>query len=150
MLVDIGTNYEGQLHRLNTGLYLMLDALAEHNVLRDDWYVFDHEWPEFQGDVESRLKMLRERFETNTWFNDYGSCDSPEQFMEHEYGRLLTSSPHQFVVLFHYMTQEDYGGRRWHKNGPHIGLKEPQYEHFADETEIKEIYSFHIYRKKVT
>jgi hypothetical protein len=148
MLIDIETPYEGHLERIQLGLYHLLSWDAERAVLEKDFYVFDHQWPEYHPQ-ENALKALSKRFKEKTYFSEYGSCDSPEQFLAHaEYGQLLVRLPEKFCVTFHYMSKADYGDRRWHKHGPHIGAKKPEYEHFGDETEINEIYSFHIYRLK--
>jgi len=150
MLVNLNGSYDKLLQHLQTGLYLVKDMMAQHIIFMEEkgWYEFDHEWPEFQGDVDSRLKSLRERFDKGIYFNDFGSCDSPEQFLSHHYGKVLQESEHRYCVFFTPMSKEDHPGYRWHKNGPYIGAKEQQCEHFGDEPEIDHIYQFHIYRKR--
>ena len=151
--LKIEENHNGVFRRSFTGLYVE-DALtweelaAAKQLLCKNFHEYRYQYPEFQGDAESRLLTLSKSFENDTWFIEYGSCDSPEQFIDTDCYRVLDKLPEQFVVTFQYMTKAEYGGRRWHKNGPHIGLKEPQCEHFKDEPEIEAIYNFHIYRKK--
>ncbi len=137
------------LEEIKPGLYNALSYLYDFELdLRSSFYQFRFEYPEMQGDVGSRLKEIHKCLEESSYYSEYGSCDSPEQFMEHEYGKAILNSPHSFIVVFMHQLREDHKDRRWHKNGPHIGKLEPQYEHFGDEPEIEEIYSFHVYRKK--
>lgn len=155
MLIELSPeeNHNNVLMRAHTGLYVEnADSYEElwelQRKLKENFYEFRHQYPEFQGDVDSRMAVFRELCETNTHYTEYGSCDSLEQFRETDVYGILHKLPHQFIVMFRYMTKEHYAGYRWHKNGPHIGLKEPQYESFGDETEIDSIYHFQIYRKK--
>lgn len=82
-----------------------------------------------------------------TWISEYGVCDSPEQFME-ALGEKLEAREKRYVVSFVQMLRKEQpadGGWRWHKWGPYIGKKEPQYEYLYDEKEIDEVYTYHFY-----
>jgi len=83
-------------------------------------------------------------------YAEYGVCDSPDQFFEHEVGKFIEQSELKYVVSFSRISkrsQPSEGGWRWHKWGPYIGKKEPQYEYIYDEgPEIEEVYVFHIYQ----
>lgn len=147
MLVDPDLPFEGILRKLDTGLYEILHRWHARSVFKG-WVEHDYQWPELQGDVDTRLKALSKMFQEGTYVYTFGSCDSPEQFMAHEQcGKLLLRLPHKYCVTFSYDTKETAGGRRWHKNGPHFGQHEPQCESLWFEPVINEIYSFHIYRK---
>lgn len=149
MLVDLDIKYDGLLSRIDTGRYLLLSHMAKHQLLKDDgWEDNDMFWPEFNLPTGGeRLTVMLKRVNDGTWFKNYGSCDSPDQFLSTETFRKIKNSPWPFLIVFQHMTQKDYGGMRWYKNGPHIGTKKPQFEYFADETEITEIYNFSAYRK---
>ena len=135
-----------QLTRICDGVYVVNGYVPDS--LLQDWYKYSHQWPEFQGDVDSRLATFQIMFENETYHSDYGSCDSPEQFLSHNYGKILQESKHQYCVLLTFLSKKDHSGYRWHKNGPYIGEKDQQYEHLGDEPEIDHIYQFSIYRRK--
>lgn len=149
MLIDLDVDYSGLLSRVDTGRYLLLDYMAKHYLLdTNGWEDVDLLWPEYNLPTgEERLKAMMASMQNNTWFETYGSCDSPDQFLTTETARRIQDSPWTLLVVFQHMTRESCGGYRWHKNGPYIGVKKPHYEHLADEPEITEIYQFHIYRK---
>lgn len=83
-------------------------------------------------------------------YAEYGVCDSPDQFFEHEVGKFIEQSELKYVVAFSKISkrsQPSEGGWRWHKWGPYIGKKEPKYEYIYDEgPEIEEVYVYHIYQ----
>lgn len=150
MLIDLDIPSAGLLERIGLGQYLLLSFEAELTFLSREHKWEDNMllWPEFKlPTAAERLNILSAMFKNDTYFKEYGSCDSPEQFMTTDTARIIQESPMQFLVVFQHMDQETYGDRRWHKNGPHLGLKTPEYECFKDETEITEIYSFSVYRK---
>jgi hypothetical protein len=149
MLVDLAPPDATGLQRVGQGLYVLLDAMARHSLLDKGWMEFRHQWPEYQGDADHRLKALREEFDAETWFSEYGSCDTPEQLLAHDdYGKKLVASGHSFIVIFHYMPKAEYAGYRWHKNGPYIGLHERMgHEYLEEEPNIEAIYQFHVLRR---
>lgn len=78
-------------------------------------------------------------------FAEYGVCDTPQQVvsqyaLDHHPLKLFVS-----YVKIERATQESPGGWRWHKWGPYIGNQKPQCEYIADEPEIEEVYTFHVY-----
>ena len=145
MLVDLAPPDDTGLQRVGKGLYVLLDMMARFNLLEKGWLEYRHQWPEYQ---EQKLTAIFEEFKSGTWFSEYGSCDSPEQFLAHEdYGRKIIASPHSFVVTFHHMYKAEYAGYRWRKNGPYIGLRERMgYESLEEEPNIEAIYQFHVMR----
>lgn len=77
-----------------------------------------------------------------------GVCDSPEQLLE-KIPELVTD-PRKFLVTVTEINrdeQPDNGGWRWHKWGEYIGDKEPTMEYLYDESEIEQVYVYHIYEK---
>lgn len=82
-------------------------------------------------------------------FGEYGVCDSPEQFLEHDLGKWLVESERNFVVSFSKVVKANQsleGGWRWHKWGAYIGKHDPQFEYIYDERdEITEVYCYHVY-----
>ncbi len=106
-------------------------------------------------DIDERLTKLRESFERRDELklpDDYGVCDSVEQFKE-LYLEVLTNDPRQLVVSLTRVGKEeqsDWGGWRWHKWGTYVGTKYPQHEYLYDEDDtIMEVYCFHIYEVSV-
>lgn len=82
-------------------------------------------------------------------FSEYGVCDDYRQILEQ--CPDILSSDRQFVITLAEMCksdQPDWGGWRWHKWGPYIGVHEPQCEYLYDEPEIEQVYCYHIYEKK--
>lgn len=73
----------------------------------------------------------------NDFFNCYGVCDTPEQFIA-KFGDRLKASPLTYCVGFSLIEKDPEnrgkgGGWRWHKWGPYIGTGSPQCEHLDDE-----------------
>ena len=120
----------------------------DHLDLKELFYQFDWEWPEFQGDVTSRLKALRQRCDQGLMFSEYGSFDSLEQFFETDTFKTLNASPERFVVVFDYLDKKTHGGYRFHKNGPYLGTKST-YEHLGDCNDMDGIFTFHAYRERL-
>ena len=148
-IIDIN-NY---LRTLDVGLYQRLhydvrqQVFGRSNGFPGDWADDIMFWPEVKlPTAEERLKGLSNLFKTQEYFETYGSCDSPEQFLTTDTGKIIQKSDKKFVVVFNYLHQKEGGGRRWHKNGSHIGLLQPEYEYFKDEPHIKEIYEFEVIR----
>lgn len=135
------------LHQIDCGQYLVLDRFFGPDAMQEDFYEFFHEWPEVKN-FESALHYLRDLMKKGKWFPEYGTCDSPEQFIQSDYGRLVKELPHQFCILFSHFSHKNGDDFRWHKYGPYIGLRKPLYENFADEPSIKEVYQFQVFRKK--
>lgn len=82
--------------------------------------------------------------------DQYGVCDNWEQILE-EYPVVATSPIRCFITVTPIIKAEQpqQWGWRWHKWGPYIGTKDPQYEYIAQEgPEIEKVYVFHIYLPK--
>lgn len=77
----------------------------------------------------------------------YGVVDSIEQFRK-LFEPLHRDAYRKFAVGFTLVTKESQpsdGGWRWHKWGPYLGEKNPEYEYLADEgPEIEQVYCFEI------
>lgn len=152
-LIDIDPQLPDRLHRVAQGLYVPLtwQGVDMFNLDTHHWYQGRHEWPEYSGDVESRSKFLRDELENGTYIYEYGSCDSPDQFLVTETGRNIISSPWALLVTFRQLKKSDErdGGYRWHKNGPYLGvLKREGYEYLKDEPHIEEIWQFEVHRRR--
>jgi hypothetical protein len=149
MLTDLTPPDDTGLQRVGQGLYVLIDVMATYSLRDKGWMEFRHEWPEYRGNADHRMNAVREEFESDTLFSEYGSCDSPEQFLAHAgYGKKVVASPHSFIVTFHYMPKAEYAGYRWHKNGPYVGLRERMgHEYLEEEPNIEAIYQFHVLRQ---
>ena len=83
--------------------------------------------------------------EIQTELYHYGVCDDVAQLLSlYDF----EADPRKMVILFTEMRREDQsreGGWRWHKWGPYVGLKNPQYEYLHDEHDIESVMVFHIY-----
>ena len=71
------------------------------------------------------------------WLNEYGVCDTVEQFLALAKDRLEADA-RTFVVTFTRIPKEpenkgEGGGWRWHKWGPYIGVGEITEEYLDDE-----------------
>lgn len=116
-------------------------------------FSFDHYLPNccsFAGDDGDWLSgpILGKVISARGRYGEYGVCDSPEQFMQHELGKWIEASDRKFVVSFSRIqkaTQSESGGWRWHKWGEYIGEHEPTCEYIYDEPEIEEVYCYHVY-----
>lgn len=106
---------------------------------------YKKQYPEFEG---HGLHDYSEK-----WLNNYGVCDSIEQWKK-IYGPVLEPSPRHFVVAFTPVLkseQPEQGGWRWHKWGPYIGNQREMggdyevHEYLYDEPKCDVIYVFHIY-----
>lgn len=69
----------------------------------------------------------------------YGVCDNAGQVME-KYD--LSGDVIAILSPVFRCNQPQYDGWRWHKWGPYIGEKEPEYEYLYDEKEIELVFTF--------
>lgn len=80
--------------------------------------------------------------------NNYGVCDSIDQFMS-KLGELLESLPNKLVISFTHIrkdAQPPKEGWRWHKWGPYVGNGTPSTEYLYDEPGFPDgVYTYHIY-----
>ena len=80
----------------------------------------------------------------------HGVCDNWEQIFEKVPEiENYRKSKEKFVIFLSCIRKEDQpknDGWRWHKWGPYIGTKNPQYEYLRDEPDIEEVYVFHVSR----
>ena len=84
------------------------------------------------------------------YFQSYGVCDNASQAIE--YYELLekegiANKEDKYVILmtpFFKEKEPEYGGWRWHKWGPYIGIQNKQCEYLHDEEDIEMIYAFQI------
>lgn len=129
--------------RLQRGVYIgyMQTFFAMTENLHDEWD--DEFWFRQQEGLQAFMASVH----NGTYYPSYGVCDSPEQFME-KIGHQLEASPQDYMVELIPLTPETSPGWRWHKNGEYIGTQEPMAEHLGDESVIKLVYSFGIYRRK--
>jgi len=130
------------------GAYIIGHFNAEL-MIGDEWEAYWHE-----NEVRliyGRASSLRAALDRKTYsFNEYGVCDSPEQFLE-KFGNELKESQDQFCVFFTKIeksNQPDDGGWRWHKWGEYVGDGEITTEYLYDEPNFEFVYCFHIYKKK--
>lgn len=82
----------------------------------------------------------------------FGVCDSPQQFMAKFFPMFLCDPRFEYVtslVQVSKSNQSSTGGWRWHKWGPYVGDQQPQCEYLFDEPIISEVYTYHVYRRKV-
>jgi len=83
-------------------------------------------------------------------FNNYGVCDSPEQFAE-DFKELIESDPRPMVVMFTHVAKDVSnkglgGGWRWHKWGPYVGKGTPTREYLDDEEGFNDgVYVYTVY-----
>lgn len=94
--------------------------------------------------------------ETNRplYFRNYGICDNASQAIEY-YKYLIDEGfareEDNYVIVMTPIFKEnqpEYGGWRWHKWGPYVGIQNHEYEYLYDEDEVEMIYVFHIYQMK--
>jgi hypothetical protein len=146
MLVDIKTTLEDD--RMRTILTAIGGGDPDATRLAQGLYQithfsFDHICP---GIIENYPELDN----VDGFFNAYGVCDSPDQFMT-VFGLALTESPRRFCVAFTEICKADqspHGGWRWHKWGPYIGKQEPMTEYLADEPQIERVFTYHVYEVK--
>lgn len=112
---------------------------------QEAFYEFDHQWPEYKGDVDSRFATMRKRIEEGTLFHEYGSCDSPEQFFASDQLKMIERHAGKHIVVFEYLSKKSCPGWRFHKNGPYIGEKK-HYEHLGDCDGWDGVWTYHVYR----
>lgn len=78
----------------------------------------------------------------------HGTCDNPEQLLEHpEYSKMFAHEHRRFTIFMTLVCKKDQppkDGWRWHKWGEYIGTKEPQREYLYDEPNIDEVCLFSI------
>ncbi len=87
-------------------------------------------------------------YEEVPWYDCYGVCDSPDQFMETVGAKLEADKERKYCVSLVRLLkseQETPGGWRWHKWGPYIGKQDPQCEYLYDEPVITEVWTYHVY-----
>lgn len=127
MLIDIDGLHETHLC---TGMYLSVWWNFDDHLNSDGWEIFS-----------SIMIDGNERYA-------YGVCDSPDQF-KNKIGKFLEESLDQFVVSFVRLRKEHEGepNWRWKKWGEYIGEQSPQCEYLFDEPVIKEIYTYHFYKR---
>lgn len=99
------------------------------------------------GDTaEARLAALRECWDKGFPTESYGVCDEPQQVLD-AYPMLESDQEHQYIVSFTLIRREDQpssGGWRWHKWGKYLGTQKPRFEYLYNETDIDQVYTFHI------
>ena len=142
-LVTIGLIISGQKDsnpaRIMQGLYLCPHFNFNYE-MRDGSYRSYNTEKGFWG------LSFDEMFEEDG-LNEYGVCDSPEQFLV-RFGEKLHASPRKFCVSFTEIRKENQdpdGGWRWHKWGPYVGGQNPTCEYIYDEPNIEAVYCYHIY-----
>lgn len=105
-------------------------------------FSFNHFLPESKNRYERQYPSLPEGME------NYGVCDTPEQFLS-SFGDLLERDPKGFVVSFTHVSkdaQPPEGGWRWEKWGPYVGKGRPSREYLVDESGFSSgVYCYHIY-----
>jgi len=82
---------------------------------------------------------------------EYGVCDNASQaikrFLKAE--KELGIDLGKCILCLHPIVKKNQphdGGWRWHKWGPYIGVKNPQYEYIWDEDDsIKFVWCYHLY-----
>ena len=77
-----------------------------------------------------------------------GVCDSPEQLL-FKLPKSVTEGPVPYVISMVRLAKNlepSSGGWRWHKWGEYIGEQNPRCEYLADEPEIEEVWTYHIYQ----
>jgi hypothetical protein len=143
------SDYFGSYKKIEIGLF----EINHHNfhllINESDWednFVFNE-----MKKVYNQTNYLKEANKVRWYsFNEYGVCDSPEQFME-KYGKELKELPEEFCVAFTRVDrcdQEERGGWRWHKWGEYVGNGEITTEYLYDEPNFNYVYCFSVYRKK--
>lgn len=148
MLVDLDFQAPEIMQRRDKGLYVPLSWTFREILTSRGWWEFFTEWPEFaSSDAGERIGTYVLLSKAGHMFPEYGSCDSPEQFMESDVGRCVTESPWPLLVTFVYMTKRDNPGYRWHKNGPYVGLLETQSEYLGEEPAVDSIWQYHVFRR---
>lgn len=90
-------------------------------------------------------------YKSPIYFRDYGVADNASQVMDY-YDELLSKhfdymSVKKFIILLNPIfrkSQPEYGGWRWHKWGPYIGVHDIKCEYLYDEKGIDYVYAFKI------
>lgn len=126
--------------RIMQGLYLSPHFSFNHEMVPGTFRSWNTE-KDFYG------LNLDEFPDGDDFLNDYGVCDSPEQFMV-RFGEKLHASPRKFCVSFTEIRKENQdpdGGWRWHKWGPYVGDQTPTCEYLYDEPDIEAVFVYHIY-----
>lgn len=134
--------------RISQGLYLSnhwnsVDFMDQEVKLVDWWKRWSDEWQKCHDNPGRRFDHSVE-----PQYQEYGVCDTPDQVVKKF---KLDSLPQKVFVTFVKITKADQpksGGWRWHKWGSYIGKKRPKCEYIADEPNITEVYTFHIYELK--
>jgi len=141
---DLKLMGEWKLQKIKTGFFHA--GLNPHIILKDS---IKDEWPVFGNYPNGEALTIQT--EVDTWFNCYGVCDSPEQFIG-RFEEKLQNDPRKLFVTFFKIEkkkQPKQDGWRWHKWGPYIGDKNPQHEHIFDEDEsILEVHCYHVREAK--
>lgn len=137
-----------ELEKIDTGLYLCPHFNFNYEMKDGTYRSYRSEKDFFSLKLEDLIPET-----DDFYFNEYGVCDSPTQFME-KVGKELIASDRLFVVSFTRLLRKEQdpdGGWRWHKWGPYIGNQSPQCEYLYDEKDIDEVYTYHVYEiiKKV-
>jgi len=125
-----------EIRRLGKGMYETYCSL--------DYYIRG-EWEEFWKKIS--FDGTGKKWDDYPSFPEYGSCDSPKQFMR-KFGKEMESAPDEYFVKFSKMDKKNFGGYRWHKNGPYVGNKKlVGYEYYKDEPNVDVIWQFHVFKK---
>jgi hypothetical protein len=97
------------------------------------------------GPVADAMELLREAYDEDLP-QDFGVCDHWAQIIE-RWPQIVDDEKHYIIALTKIVRAEEpaSGGWRWHKWGMYIGKQEPKYEYIHDETDIDEVYCFHIF-----
>ena len=143
--------WDNVLEKLSTGVYEYFDC-NDPNFNGIDFRTHEHVSVELATELHFEfLDWCLERGDKEIYMSHpYGVCDNWKQIFEKiPEIKYYKESNEKFVIFLcrHVRDNEpEWGGWRWHKWGPYIGEKEPQYEYLHDEPEIEMIYTFHVSR----
>ena len=84
------------------------------------------------------------------WF--FGLCDNAEQALA-EFKKFLSKSKEyeqrSYIFLLspiYRASQPEYGGFRYHKWGPYVGVQKPEHEYLYDDKHIDLVYFYRVYQ----
>jgi len=143
----IPKNLNDIFHRIDTGIYYTglnfnhRIKLLSTNKIKDKFESFTF-MKRVNGEVDWEYirKCIKEGKEHK---DNYGVCDNYQQVLD-RYPELNDVN-RKFVLSLCKISKKENSGWRWHKWGKYIGVQNSQCEYIDDESEIEEVYVYHIY-----
>ena len=119
--------------RVEKGIYkLFFSNIPKEEVLDELDDIYWSSVP-YSVDPENVLSYYQTMYEGKlAELGTYGVADNVEQVKEH-FKYFIEHPDYKFIITLQYIHHKRDRGFRWHKNGPYIGTRTPEYEHLGDE-----------------